>query len=242
MGEQEKGFSNSTCMSTNSWSSLGSYVYIYRDKETRSPVYIGKGRNSRAIQHDDKNPDDFIIEILRYNLTEEQALMVESAAIDLIGLDNLPMNRSAGHGSSADRSFNLLNISAEISPPMAKIVHKSVGIIVNKTFNLEMSEEQKYDVTRGRWNVVRAGKGKVLQAEYAFAVDQGVIREVYKIAQWLPAGSTAYFTRDLNDPEKATAEGRMEFVGVIAEDSVRNRYINKSVERSYGQVLTTYNI
>lgn len=240
MGKQEKGLNNTTCMTKDSWDSLGFYVYVYRDRKTKDPVYVGKGCGSRAIKH--KTPDEFIIEILRYGLTEEQALMVESAAIDLIGLENLPRNTSAGYGSSAGRSFNLLNVSSEISPPVADITHKAVGIIVNKSFNLEMSSAEKYDVTRGRWNLVAAGKEKVLQAEYAFAVYHGVIREVYKITQWLPAGSTEYFTRDLKDPELAASEGRMEFVGTIAESDIQKKYINKSVGRSYGQVLKTYNI
>jgi hypothetical protein len=31
--------------------------------------------------------------------------------------------------------------------------------------------------------------------KYAFAVYQGIVREVYAIAQWMPAGSTLYVSR-----------------------------------------------
>ena len=49
-----------------------------------------------------------------------------------------------------------------------------------------MNETELYDATRGIWKV---GEERV-KAKYAFAVFEGVIREVYEISQWLHAGST----------------------------------------------------
>ncbi|HEX8119140.1 MAG TPA: hypothetical protein VF521_17820, partial [Pyrinomonadaceae bacterium] len=65
--------------------------------------------------------------------------------------------------------------------------------------------------------------------KYAFTVFKGVVREVYEIDAWHPAGSTVYKTGrqgDMNVP------GRWEFTGRRAEESIRSQYIGKSV-RAY---------
>lgn len=73
-----------------------------------------------------------------------------------------------------------------------------------------------HEATRGAW---RVSKAKADAAELALAYDDGVIREVYRIAAWLPAGSTMY-----SDDIDRTEPDRMEFVGTIAEEPVRRLY------------------
>jgi hypothetical protein len=58
------------------------------------------------------------------------------------------------------------------------------------------------------------------------AVYQGVVREVYRIRAWHPAGTLQYQTRSDLRPEDAGR--RWEFEGEIAVD-VRDQYINRSV-------------
>jgi len=48
-------------------------------------------------------------------------------------------------------------------------------------------------------------------AKYAYATFKGVVKEVYEIHSWVPAGTQEYFTRNL-DPERLV-KARWEFVG-----------------------------
>jgi hypothetical protein len=52
------------------------------------------------------------------------------------------------------------------------------------------------------------------------------VQEVYRIQAWFQAGSTFYSTRS---PDTVTSDDRWEFIGNIAEDTLRKRYIYKSL-------------
>ena len=89
-------------------------------------------------------------------------------------------------------------------------------------FKVEAAAIELYDATRGTWKVSLASAKK---AKYALAVFGGTVREVYEIANWLPAGSTMY-----TDPDRDVgAADRYEFVGRIAPEAVRKLYRWKSV-------------
>ncbi|MBN1969145.1 MAG: hypothetical protein JW870_07235 [Candidatus Delongbacteria bacterium] len=95
-----------------------------------------------------------------------------------------------------------------------------------------------YEITRGMWNQLPKNYDS---AEFAFSVYKGIIQEVYEIAGWFKANTTQYFTRQ-SDPEETN---RMEFVGKIAKESIRNMYRHKSIissKRSYGRVVRGYNL
>jgi hypothetical protein len=62
------------------------------------------------------------------------------------------------------------------------------------------------------------------------AVNKGVVREVYRIIQWHPAGSLTYRTRDIAD---VRVPGRWEFEGHVAEPTMRMRYIDQSVAQYF---------
>lgn len=70
------------------------------------------------------------------------------------------------------------------------------------------------------------------------AIYRGIVREVYEIAAWLPAGSTmtglgtVHNKVEIELPPTPTSSNRFEFVGRIAEDSLRKCYLGKSV-RNY---------
>jgi len=56
------------------------------------------------------------------------------------------------------------------------------------------------------------------------------VREIYEVSGWFEAGQTAYFTRpfeSVDDPQ------RIEFVGRIAPDAMRKRYLFKSVREYF---------
>lgn len=79
-----------------------------------------------------------------------------------------------------------------------------------------------YGATRGTWKVSR---DRARRADFALAVYVGGVREVYRITEWLPAGSRKC-TNPLRDVESS---GRWEFVGNVAEPEVRDLYRWRSV-------------
>ena len=96
-------------------------------------------------------------------------------------------------------------------------------IRINQLYHDKMTPEELYEATRGVWRVgLRRNK-----VDYAFIVSKGMVKEAYKINAWLKAGSLQYHTRPRSDIE---VEGRWEFDGVLAEDAIRKKYINKSVK------------
>ena len=57
-----------------------------------------------------------------------------------------------------------------------------------------------------------------------------MVLEVYEVVMWLPALST-YTSRKITDPEHL--KDRFEFVGKIADGSIRQLYVDKSVSDLY---------
>ena len=99
---------------------------------------------------------------------------------------------------------------------------KLIAFHLARSYRENLSKEALYDVTRGYWRIdIRRAK----QAEYALGVYQGVVKDVYKIHQWLPAGDI--FRPTLPDAEKP--EGRYGFTGDVAEDPIRKRYIGRRI-------------
>ncbi len=84
-----------------------------------------------------------------------------------------------------------------------------------------MTPAELYDTTRASWKVGSQRES----AKYAFAVFEGIVREVYEITKWFPAGSSF----NSRNPRGVRAADRWEFVGRLASESIRRRYINRDV-------------
>jgi uncharacterized protein len=88
-----------------------------------------------------------------------------------------------------------------------------------------------YEFTRGTW--ARVPRDPSLK--YAYATYNCIVKEVYEIRCWLPAGTQQNFfsERKLGD---LRLKNRYEFVGVIAPNEIRSRYKGKLIklDRSYG--------
>lgn len=96
-----------------------------------------------------------------------------------------------------------------------------------KLFKQGMSAKELYEITRGVW---RIKLDRAEKAEYAFCIADGIVREIYKILKWQPAGTAYYETRAMQDANtKGKWVGRSEFIGEVAPDKILNKYIGKSV-------------
>ncbi|MCA1592761.1 MAG: hypothetical protein LC754_08955 [Acidobacteria bacterium] len=123
-----------------------------------------------------------------------------------------------------------------MSEQIAQISEPVIAICINRTYKDGLSTQQLYDHTRGTWkvSVPRAEK-----AHYAVAVCGGVIQEVYEIYEWLPSDSDE-FVRLLGRPKGN--DGRSGFVGGVAPDDIRDKYVGKRLpDRFYGFPIRYYN-
>ena len=228
---------------------LKSYVYIYIDPRNGKPFYIGKGRGNRLFSHLQDNSDtekvariaeikrsgkEPKIEILRYGLSDSDARLVEAAAIDLIG-KGLLTNRMSGHHEDSFGRITSQRVISMLTAKKIEVQHKSILITINKLYRSDMSPEELYEVTRGIWRVGETNRNKV---EFAMALYQGVVLEVYRIEQWHPAGTFEYKTRDSSDFKSS---GRWEFSGSVAKD-IRDEYIGFSVGKAGQNPIRYVNI
>ena len=106
------------------------------------------------------------------------------------------------------------------------ITENVIAIKINQAYRENMTELELYEATRGYWkiDVKRAEK-----TEYVFCVYKGIIKEVYKIKEWLPAGTIPRSTL----PDAKVPADRYEFVGEVAKEAIRNMYIEKSIANLY---------
>ncbi len=180
---------------------LGYYVYLLIDPEKNEIFYVGKGKGNRCFEHlngDNNSPAknkisdlrkrgiEPQIEILIHGLSNEKAAyMVEMASIDLLGIDLL-VNRVHGHHSRIQGRMTLDEIVSQYEREQVTIKEKVILIRISRLYHYGITPMELYDVTRGIWKV----GSKRDQVEYAFAVYQGIVKEVYSITQWFPAGQT----------------------------------------------------
>lgn len=216
------------------------YAYYYPELENEAPFYIGKGKGNRCFQHLlDNGESEKVrtikgildsgkiprIEIIRHGLEENEALVAESVAIDLLTKDRLT-NRQLGHGATRYGRMNvetLKNIYGSGAPlDIDTIDVPAVLIRVNQAYVPGSSTQAVYDITRGCWKLAM----RVAEcARYAFSVYQGVIIEVFEIAAWLRGDSTMR----ADGVEREPIERRIEFVGRLAPQDIRSKYVGKKV-------------
>ena len=216
-----KQFSQAVC------EKIGYYVYVLKDPRNSEIFYIGKGKGNRVFQHvacaleteDGSDKLNLIREILnegknveyyilRHGLaTEKDALEIESACIDLIGLDNLT-NEIKGHNSWESGMKTADEIVQHYDAKAITITEPTIIININKLYKRFMKDNELYNTTRSSWKL----GSKKNEAKYVIAAYRGLVREVYKINSWNQVGD------------------RWEFTGEVAEKEIRYKYLNQSLE------------
>lgn len=219
------------------------YVYAYIDPRNAEVFYIGKGQHNRAYDHlKDTSEKEKVwriaeiqrtggtprIDILVHGLTESEALRVEAVCIDLIGIGRLT-NLVTGHDATWGGRRPADDLIDELRAREVDVVEPAVAIKINKSYRYGMSPQQLYDATRGIWPVNRQ---RAERAHLAFALYRGVIKEVYEIERWEPAGTTPYAWEQREPITDVQRARRSEFVGHVASSKLRDVYLSGKIERA----------
>jgi hypothetical protein len=184
---------------------LGYYVYLYIDPRNEQPFYVGKGQGGRALSHlseeaesrkcariselraEGKEPR---IDILAHGLRDEEtAFRIEAAIIDLFGLDVLT-NEVRGWRSLQLGRIPLSELTMYYAARPVTVEIPALLIRINRLYRHNMTPQELYEATRGVWKL----DARCTKARYAFAVFEGLVREVYEIESWHPAATTPYTT------------------------------------------------
>lgn len=219
------------------------YVYTYSDPDTKKTFYVGKGKGNRVFNHlnaDNKSEISKkineilkkgkkpLIELLVHGIEDENtALKIEAAVIDILGIENLT-NKQRGYNSSLYGKLDIDTVNARYNCIELKeedITENIIMLKVNKFYYNGITPEKLYDITRGEWTV---NIDKARNIKYALSVYEGIIVEVYNIVEWFPAYTT-FNQRHIKQKFDVNSKKRYEFIGNIAEENIRKKYINKSV-------------
>ena len=232
MGKNTRKLSkDSLRLSSPTTEKLGYYVYILEDDKGK-PFYIGKGTGNRINQHFKKMMDSEASKsekvktieklgskvkkiILRHGLLENEAFAVENAIIDFIGIENLT-NIVKGH-SNGKGIADLEELKIRYEAKEAIFEDTALLININRLYKRKMSQDDIYEAVRKYWKI---NLNRARQIKLICAVAQGIIRGVFYQDGW--------FVSDRGDK-------RCYFEGRLAEKSVVNKYLNKSVNKYWKQ-------
>jgi hypothetical protein len=217
------------------------YVYRLIDPRTGQTFYVGKGKGNRVYAHIndalksfdgqsyESNDEDEISEkikqireikaaglevihvIQRYGLNEKEAFEVEAALIDCYpGLTNIQGGYSSDRGvNSAEVLQRVLSCEEfEDQPDLKYCIIKINDHVLNERGSV-------YETVRKHWKV---NLTRVQKIPYVLACHNGIVVEVYEIEKWY---------RSDEMPK------RCEFIGKVADDDIRQLFINKRLPKKY---------
>lgn len=222
------------------------YVYALVDPRDNKIFYIGKGSGNRVFQHveasfDENNESlklstirdihqaglEVAYYIVRHNLTEQEAYLIESTVIDLLTYEAFNKeyfltNIVSGHhqwneGIKSEHEINLLYDCEKIVPRPGE---KMLLVSMNRTYKQTKAfgvykRENDYESARKYW-AISADKAKKI--DYILGVYRGIVRIVIKVT-----GVTSTSKGEDGTEFKKT---RFEFEGKVIKDST---YLNKDV-------------
>ena len=225
---------------------LAYYVYALVDPRYNKIFYIGKGKGNRVFQHakDALNEEDESLKldkirsilqegkqvnlyILRHNLTEDVAYIVESTLIDLLTYSkfnkiNQLTNIVAGHHQWDEGIKDVDEIDSIYNCMKIEVNQRDTLLLVslNKSFDQAKANGvyrriDIYEATRKYWKI---GKNAPQEIKYVLGVYKGVVRSVIEVTSW-------EWTAIAEDGTKFKSD-RCIFEGKLLNDST---YLNKDV-------------
>lgn len=225
---------------------LKCYVYALIDPRDNRIFYIGKGTGNRVYQHaqaaiteDSQSVKLSTIReiqnlgltvrhyIIRHNLTEHEAYLVESTIIDLLtypafNKENILTNIVSGHHQwdeeiKTDEEINILYDCPKIEPiPGDKLLLVSL----NKSYNQSKASgvyrrANDYESARKYWAI---SPDKADKIDYILGIYRGVVRIVIDVKNNYPC--------EVAEDGTVFKKPRFAFVGDVVQDSP---YLNKDV-------------
>ncbi len=225
---------------------IGYYVYALVDPRDKKIFYIGKGKGNRVFQHAEAalyekgqslkletirsiiaEGKQVVYYILRHNLTEDEAFLVESVLINMLtdprfNHENQLTNLVAGHHQWDEGIMSIDEINALYDCPQIKLSEGDRLLLVslNRSFNQAKAKGvyrrlDIYESTRKYWAV---GAERAKRIDYVLGVYRGIVRCVIKVK------STSWVGKA--DDGTAFKKPRCCFEGDICPDSP---YLNMDV-------------
>ena len=222
------------------------YVYALVDPRDKRIFYIGKGIGDRVFQHAEASLDEMNeslkhskirdihnagmeVEyyIIRHNLTEQEAFLVESVAIDLLtykafNTDHFLTNLVSGHhqwneGIKTENEINLLYDCEKIEPLLGE---RLLLVSLNRTYNQSNTRginkrESDYESARKYWAI---SANKAPKIDYMLGIYRGIVRIVIDVKNFIPC--------DIAEDGTVFPKNRYAFEGDVMENSP---YLNKDV-------------
>ena len=222
------------------------YVYSLVDPRDNRIFYVGKGSGNRVYQHAraalvDDSPSlklstireikelglDVMYYLIRHNLTEQDAYLVESSIMDLLtypafNKENILTNIVSGHhqwneGIKTDEEINILYDCPKIKPiPGDRLLLVSL----NKSYKQSKAtgvyrRANDYESARKYWKLSRDKADKV---KYILGIYKGIVRIVIDVK--------GRALCSVADDGTVFKESRFAFIGDIVPDSP---YLNTDV-------------
>jgi uncharacterized protein len=224
----------------NTKENLKYYVYLLIDPESNEPFYVGKGQHNRVFSHinqeileDSENlkyqeiqrigPKNVKHIIVRHGLSESTAFAIEASLIDTFRYipsfqSYVRGNIQGGYNSIEKGLMSSNEIKSLYNAPLLTDIEDDCLIInINRNYKRGAGTEAIYMATKETWRMSddRPKKFKYVLSEY-----RSLIREVFEVENWYKK-------------ERPDKNGKMYlghgFNGKVANDEIRNRYINTSV-------------
>lgn len=218
------------------------YVYALVNPRDKRIFYIGKGKDNRVYDHardaiNDENPEDLKLStirailakekqveyyILRHNLTENEAYLVESSLIDLLtyaafNTKTILTNLVAGHhqwneGIKTDDELNIMYDCPKIAPDSAD---RMLLVSMNRSYHFNKSHgiyrrESDYEAARKYWKIANWRAPRIT---HILGIYRGIVRIVIQVSGY-------------EKVMEGEGVGRYIFEGKVLEDSP---YLNTDV-------------